>query len=61
MKKYSKEIIILFIQLLIFYIFPLFMYLYEPIGTVMIIILATLILSILLSIISKNKIKHLYP
>lgn len=61
MKKYSKEIIILFIQLLIFYIFPLFMYLYEPIGTVMIIILATLILSILLSIISKNKIKYLYP
>ena len=61
MKKYLKEIIILFIQLLMFYIFPVFMYLYEPIGTVMLIILITLILSILLSIVSKNKIKYLYP
>ena len=61
MKKYLKEIVILSIQLIMFYIFPLFMYLYEPIGTVMLILLVTLILSILLSIISKNKIKYLYP
>lgn len=61
MKKYFKEIVILFIQLFTFYIFPLFMYLYEPIGMVMLILLATLILSILLSIVSKNKIKYLYP
>lgn len=61
MKKHFNEIVILLIQLFIFYIFPLFMHLYEPIGMVMILILATLILSMLLSIISKNKIKYLYP
>ena len=44
-----------------FYIFPIFMYLYEPIGTVMLILLTTLILSIILNIVSKNKIKYIYP
>ena len=61
MKKYFKEIIILIIQLFMFYIFPLFINLYEPIGMVLIIIFTTLILSILLGIISKIKIKYLYP
>lgn len=61
MKKYSKEIIILSIQLFMFYIFPLFIRFYEPIGMVIMIILISLILSILLSIVSKNKIKYLYP
>ena len=61
MKKYLNEIVTLFLQLSIFYIFPLFMYLYEPMGTVMMILLSTFILSIFLSVISKNKIKHLYP
>ena len=60
MKKYFKEIIILIIQLFMFYIFPLFINLYEPIGMVLIIIFTTLILSILLGIISKIKIKYLY-
>ena len=59
--RYIKEIIILALQLFMFYIFPLFMYLYEPIGTVMLIIFTTFILAMLLSIISKNKIKYLYP
>ena len=61
MKKYIKEIILLLIQLFMFYIFPLFMYLYEPIGTVMLILITTFILSIVISIISKRKIKYLYP
>lgn len=59
--RYIKETIILAIQMFMFYIFPLFMYLYEPIGTVMMILLTTFILSIVISIISKNKIKYLYP
>ena len=59
--RYIKEIIILVIQMFMFYIFPLFMYLYEPIGTVMMILMITFALSVLLSIISKNKIKYLYP
>lgn len=61
MKKYIKEIVILVIQLLMFYIFPMFMFLYEPIGTVMMIILTTFILSIVIGIISKSKIKYVYP
>lgn len=35
MKKYLKEIVILFIQLLMFYIFLIFMYLYEPINSLL--------------------------
>lgn len=61
MRQYIKEIIILILQLLMFYIFPMFMYLYEPIGTIMLILVASFILSVVLSIISKNKIKYLYP
>ena len=60
MKKNLKEIIILSIQLFIFYIFPCFMYLVEPIGTVMIMLLVTVILSIILATISKNKLRFLY-
>ena len=61
MKRYLKEVVILVIQLFMFYIFPMFMYLYEPIGTVILILLTTFILSIILSSISKSKIKYLYP
>ena len=59
--RYIKEIIILVIQMFMFYIFPLFMYLYEPIGTVMMILMITFALSVVLSVISKNKLKYLYP
>lgn len=61
MKKNLKEIVILSMQLLVFYIFPLFMYLYEPIGTVMLMLVISFVLSIVLGIFSKNKIKFLYP
>ena len=61
MKNYLKEIIILFIQLFMFYIFPLFMGYYNPIGMVMLIILVTLLLSIIIGSISTKKIKYLYP
>lgn len=61
MKKYTKEIIILIIQLFMFYIFPLFAGPTDAIGMVFIILLTTLLLSILLNTISKEKIKYLYP
>lgn len=61
MKKYIKEIIILLIQLGLFYIFPIFMFLYEPIGMVMLMLLITFVLGVVLASISKNKIKYLYP
>lgn len=61
MKKYIKEIILLLIQLFMFYIFPLFAGPTDAIGMVFLIMLLTLILSILIAFISKEKIKYLYP
>ena len=61
MKRFVKEIIILFIQLFMFYIFPLFVWNSDPMGMVFWIICATLILSIIIASISKEKIKYLYP
>lgn len=61
MKKYLKEIIILILQCFMFYIFPLFAGPTDAIGMVLLIILATLLLSIILGTISNNKIKYFYP
>ena len=61
MKKYLKEIVILLIQLFMFYIFPLFAGPTDAMGMVFLIILATLLLSIIIGSISKEKIKYLYP
>lgn len=61
MKKYSVEIIIFLIQLFMFYVSPLFAGPTDGMGMVVLILLATLILSIVIAGISKNKIKYLYP
>ena len=61
MKKYFKEIIIILLQLFMFYIFPLFSGPTDAIGMVILIIFATFMLSIFLIIISNLKIKYLYP
>ena len=61
MKRYLKEIIMLIIQLFMFYIYPLFAGPTDAMGMVLSIILATLLLSIIISSISKEKIKYLYP
>ena len=61
MKRFLKEIIILLIQLFMFYIFPLFAGPTDVIGMVLLIIFATLILSVIIASISKEKIKYLYP
>ena len=61
MKKYLKEIITILIQILIFYIFPLFAGPTDAMGMVVLMLLATLVLSLILTIISKEKIKYLYP
>ena len=61
MKKYIKEIVILLIQLGLFYIFPKSMVVFEPMGMVLLMLLATFVLGIVLASISKNKIKYLYP
>lgn len=61
MKKYLKEIIILLIQLFMFYILPLLTGPTDIMGMIILILLSTLVLSIILTIISKEKIKYLYP
>ena len=61
MKKLIKEILIITIQILFFYIFPLFMGPTDAIGMVFILIFITFALSQILGIISNNKLKFLYP
>lgn len=61
MKKYLKEIIILLIQITIFYICPLFAKSHDMIGLISLLILITLILSTVIGIISKEKLKYFYP
>lgn len=48
MKKYLKEILILLIQLFMFYVFPLFAGPTDVMGMIVLLILATLLLSILI-------------
>ena len=61
MKKYLKEILILLIQLFMFYIFPIFAGPTDAMGMVLLIIIMTFTLSLIISIISKEKIKYIYP
>ena len=61
MKKYIKEIIILAIQLFMFYIFPLFAGPTDAMGMVVVILIATFVLSLIIATISKEKIKYFYP
>lgn len=61
MKKYLKEIIILLLQLLMFYVFPLFAGPTDAMGMVFLILLSTLLLSFILGCISSKNVKFLYP
>ena len=61
MKKYLKEIIILFIQLFMFYLYPIYALRVDPMAMVLIILFVTVLLSLILGIISNKRIKYLYP
>ena len=64
MKKYSKEIIILIIQMVAFYLLPFIVEFISKdaiVMTVFINMFITFVLTILLISKSKNKIKYLYP
>ncbi len=61
MKSYRKELVALLIQLFVFYIFPLFAGPTDAIGMVLLIVIATLLLSVVLGAVSDNRIKWLYP
>ena len=55
MKKYIKEIIILVLQLFMFYIFPLFAGPTDAMGMVFLMLLATLVLGLVMGAISEKK------
>ena len=61
MKKVWKEIFITLIQLFMFYVFPLFAGPTDAMGMVILILLATLLLSAVMGSISKSRIRYLYP
>jgi len=61
MKKYIKEIVVLLLQLFMFYVSPLFAGPADMMGMVLLIVLATLLLSLTIGSISGNRIKYLYP
>ena len=61
MKKYLKELVVLLIQLFMFYVFPLFAGPTDAMGMVVLIILATLLLSVVIGLLSDKKLKYLYP
>lgn len=61
MKRYLKELIVLLIQIFMFYVYPLFTGPTEVIFMVLMMLLVTFLLSFILGIISSNKIKYLYP
>lgn len=61
MKNYFKEIVITLIQLFMFYVFPLFAGPTDIMGMVFLMLLATLLLSFVMGIVSKSRIKYAYP
>lgn len=61
MKKHIKEITIFMLQMFMFYVFPLFAGPTDAMGMVLLIWLSTIILSMVMSIVSSQKIKYVYP
>ena len=61
MKKNIKEIIIGILQLLLFYVLPLFAGPTDIMGMVFLILVSTFILAIIFASISKEKWKYIYP
>ena len=61
MKRYLKEIILLLIQLFMYYIFPLFAGPTDVMGMIVLIIFVTFLLGILMGLISENEVKVLWP
>ena len=61
MKKYLKEVIIFLVQLLGFYILPLFAGPTDAMGLVVLLLMGTALLSLILGIISNSELKYVYP
>ena len=61
LKKYRWEVLLLLLQLFMFYIFPLFAGPTDAMGMVFLILLASFILGFFCGVLSKTKLKYLYP
>lgn len=61
MKKYIFDIVVGVLQFVVFYIYPIFAIKKDPIGMVMLMLAFTFVLSFILGIFSKKKIKFVYP
>lgn len=61
MEKNLREIIICLLQMLLFYLLPIGMRSFGPMGVVLLLLVLTFILSIIIGSISKDKIKYCYP
>lgn len=61
MKKWLFETVILLIQLILFYMFPLTSGATDVMGMIVIMVIVTFLLSTLLAIVSDKRIRFLYP
>ena len=61
MKKYLKEMIILMIQIVLFYLFPFTAGPTDGMGMVLVLLFSTLILSVIFGTVSKGKVRIIYP
>jgi hypothetical protein len=61
MKKYAKELVILLLQILLFYAYPAYAFRIDPMGAVFIMLFVTLVLSLVLGICSRSGLKWAYP
>ena len=61
MKKYLKEIIIILLQIALFYLLPLIIKGDMVIAMILILLLGTFTLTLIINSISSNKLKYFYP
>ena len=61
MKKYVGEIVVILLQMFVFYLLPMCMGNIGALGMVFLILITTFILSIIIGAISENKVKYYYP
>lgn len=61
MQRYGKELIIMVIQVMLFYLFPMAVGSKGAILMVLLLLMLTFVLSLTLACISKNKVKYFYP
>ena len=61
MKKYLKKMIILMIQIVLFYLFPFTAGPTDGMGMVFVLLFSTLILSVIFGAVSNGKVRIIYP